>query len=294
MEWEDAEIGTQGTTVDGVLVEGQDRIKVVGASTDPSAQVEIYAITSNPAKPFNNSLFIPGTNPPVLQPQPGADGTVRWIATIVPLRIPFGRFTLFVQRDIVKRLPLATTAGPIPIVSDPVLVNAAGNPVDYGATRQFFVHHSLNCKTALALSAAPDCSGATTKVRPHFVKPINPPDAPPSLNGYPVPNGVFDQNGNPVIIANGLVPSQYFQPVPAYITPENVQWGDPLAPNNFECMDFLVNGQTMPTVSFPNGIVMGPLNPWPASGYSLVPGGPPSLSPPLDGPHCASTVPPGG
>jgi hypothetical protein len=292
MEWEDAEIGTQGTTVDGVFVEGQDRIKVVGATTDPSAQIEIYAITSNPAVPFNPNLV--DINGAVL-PQPLADGNLRWIANIVPLRIPFGRFALFVQRDIQKRLPVPQTAGPIPIVSDPILTNAAGFPIDYGATRQIYVHQSLNCKTALAFSGAPVCSGATTKVRPHFVKPVNPPDAPPPFNGYPVPNGVFKADGTQVTIANGLVPAQYFQPVPAYITPENVQWGDPLAPNNFECMDFLVNGWNLPTLSFPNGITMGPLNPWPASGYALVPGGPPSLSVPLDGPHCAAiVVPPGG
>jgi hypothetical protein len=275
--WETGLIGTQGTAVDGVLIEGQDRIRIVGATTDPSALIEVYAITSNPGNPFNPNLVDGFGN---VIPQPLADGNLRWIATVTELRIPFGRFDFFVQRDIVKRLPVPPTAGTIPIVSDPILTNAAGFPLDYGATRQFYIHQS----------------GTQSRlVRNHFVKPV--PAATPALDGFPVPTPadlIDPRTGKTYVLANGLIPYQYFQPVGEYITPENVQWGDPLAPNNFECMDFLVYGWNLPTVSFPNGITMGPLNPWPASGYALVPGGPPSLSPPPDGPHCASTVPPGG
>jgi hypothetical protein len=278
MEWEVGLVGTQGVNGDGILVEVQDRIKVLGFTTDPSAQIEIYAIDT-----LNN---------------------LRWIANVVPERIVFGRYALFVQRDILKRLPVATTGGPIPIVD-----NHLGT--DLGAPRQFYVHQA---KTQALLGG---------KQRPHNVKPI--PNvcgglifvACPPLNGTAVPTVndlVNPATGKVFTIANGLVPSQYLQPIQEYITPESVQLGDPIAMNNFECMDFLVGGWAIHTPAidaaapgFINGgagaFGVNQLNPWPGGMFQgatppnpaleTLAGQPTSIGVPK-GVRCASLAPPGG
>lgn len=53
-------------------------------------------------------------------------------------------------------------------------------------------------------------------------------------------------------IANGLVVGQYTAPVFGFIFPENTKPGDPIVPNDFWSLPFLVNGD-----------VVGPLNPTP-------------------------------
>jgi hypothetical protein len=128
------------------------------------------------------------------------------------------------------------------------------------------------------------------KQRPHNVKPD--PFGVPSLNGTPVPtpSDLVDANGRVVTIANGLVPSQYFQPVQTYVTPESVQVGDPLTANNFECMDFLVHGWNLTTPSFPHGITMGRLNPWPGGLPTDIGLGDGAVPPSQV--RCASIVPP--
>jgi hypothetical protein len=236
MQWEVGEIGTVGTNLNLANVEGQDRIKVVGFTTDPTRQVEVYAVDT--------------------------DGNLRWIANIVPQRIPFGRFTLFVQRDIVKSLPIATTGGPIPIVD-----NHLG--VDLGAPRNLYVH----------MAGAEALLGG--KQRPHNVKPI--PGVCgglifagcPGLNGTAVPTpadivnpaSIDPKTGQPrvVVIANGLVPAQYLAPVQAYIFEENTQIGDPWVPANFECLDFVVKGSKIstPALAAAGLTGVGQLNPWP-------------------------------
>jgi hypothetical protein len=236
MQYEVGLIGTVGTNLNVANVEGQDRIKIVGFTTDPTRQVEVYGVDT--------------------------DGNLRWIANIVPERIPFGRFTLFVQRDIVKSLPLATTGGPIPIVD-----NHLG--VDLGAPRNFYVHMA---KSEALLGG---------KQRPHNVKPI--PGVCggllfagcPGLNGTAVPTpadivnpaSIDPKTGQPrvITIANGLVPSQYLAPIQEYIFEENTQIGDPWIPANFECLDFLVKGSKMSTPSLAAAGLpgVGQLNPWP-------------------------------
>jgi len=76
-------------------------------TTDPTRLIEIYAIN--------------------------AAGNLRWITNVTPLRVPYGRYEIFVQKDVVARLPIATTGGVIPIVD-----NHLG--VDFGAPRQIYVH----------------------------------------------------------------------------------------------------------------------------------------------------------
>jgi hypothetical protein len=233
IEWETAEVGTAGTTVDGGLIEGQDRIRIVGMTTDPTAQIEVYAITSNPGRPSRKGIRDP------LQ-----DGHLRWIANVVPERFPFGRFELFVQRDI-QRFPLALPSGAVL----PITGNHLGT--DYGAPRQFFVHVA----GAPALIPAIPGGNGTGAVAA----------ATPALHGRAVPTAadLVDARGHHLVFANGLVPGQYFQPIQTYVMPATAQIGDPLTPGNFECMDFLVYGSTLATPSFPDGITMGQLNPWP-------------------------------
>jgi len=231
MEWEVGIFGTKGTAgppaiLEAGLVETSDRLRVVGMTTDPTRQIEIYAVDTN-----NN---------------------LRWITNATPLRVPYGRFDLFVQKDVIARLPIATTGGPIPIVD-----NHLG--IDFGAPRQLYVHQA---------------KAETVSVRAHTVKPVPGvcgglifPGCPP-LNGAPVPTTadlINPATGKVFVIANGLVPSQYEAPSVEYIFPETVQIGDPLTPNNFECLDFVVKGWQVstPALTAAGLTGVGQLNPWP-------------------------------
>jgi hypothetical protein len=229
MQWEVGIVGTVGTNLNVANVEGQDRIKMVGFTTDPTRQIEIYAIDT--------------------------DNNLRWIANVGTERIPFGRYTLFVQKDIAGRLPAASTGGPIPIVD-----NKLG--VDFGAPRQFYVHMA-KAETLIA-----------GKQRNHNVKPV--PGVCgglifagcPELYGTAVPTTadmINPATGKVFTIANGLVPSQYFQPIGEYIFQEVTQIGDPLVPANFECLDFIVKGWhlTTPALTAAGLTGVGQLNPWP-------------------------------
>jgi hypothetical protein len=279
MEWEVGLVGAEGANGDGVLVEVTDRIKVLGFTTDPSTQIEIYAIDSR-----NN---------------------LRWIANVIPERIVFGRYDLFFEQNKIKNINVAVTGGPIPIVS-----NHLG--LDLGAPRQFFVHQA---KSEALLNG---------KQRPHNVKPI--PGVCgglifagcPTLNGGPVPTTadmVNPATGKVFTIANGLVPSQYFQPlgVDAYLFPENVQLGDPLAVINHECLDFLVGGWALHTPALdaaaaagtlppyknaqvPGQVGVNQLNPWPGGMTlgALAPAWAMNASGVPAGVVCESTAPAGG
>jgi hypothetical protein len=229
MQWEVGLIGTVGTNLNVANVEGQDRVKVVGFTTDPTRQIELYGVDT--------------------------DNNLRWIANIMPQRIPFGRYTLFVQRDIVRTLTIATTGGPIPIVD-----NHLGT--DLGAPRNFYVH-----------MAGADAFIAGSQ-RPHNVKPI--PGVCgglifagcPGLNGTAVPSPadmINPATGKVYTIANGLVPSQYLAPIQEYIFQENTQIGDPWVPANFECLDFVVKGSKVSTPALVAAGLsgVGQLNPWP-------------------------------
>jgi hypothetical protein len=231
MNWETAVVGTKGTAgppavLEAGLVETSDRLHMGGVTTDPTRQIEVYAIN--------------------------ADNTLRWITNITPLRAPYGRYELFVQKDVIARLPIATTGGTIPIVD-----NHLGK--DFGAPRQIYVHMSKSEEIF---------------TRDHNVKPVPGvcgglifPGC-PLLNGQPFPTP--DQLINPAtgrvyVIANGLVPAQYAAPSVEYFFPETVQLGDPQTPANFECLDFVVKGWTIATPALDAAGLTGTgqLNPWP-------------------------------
>jgi hypothetical protein len=250
-------VATQSANADGVVVEGQDRIRVRGFLTDPSRKVDIYAMVSNP--------------PGAVSPLPYDDGNLRFIGQVVPMRIPFGRYELFIQRDVCKNLavfcPGGLTAGLPPIVD-----NHQG--LDLGAPRIFYT----------VVSGTPAERTATQRpVRRNKPVPgvcdwtIHPNQC--MLDGTPMPvadaarkciqgtgPGNFKPDGvTPVPCAptraNGLVAGQYWAPVGEYITAEAIQFGDAAIPNNFECMDFLVNGWTIATPTFSGSL--GQLTPWP-------------------------------
>jgi hypothetical protein len=86
------------------------------------------------------------------------------------------------------------------------------------------------------------------------------------LTGLPVPDA-----STTTPVANGLVAGQYVAPVGEYIFPENTVMGDPLVPNNFECLAFLQLGSG-PLEDDGTGPVVGRLNPWPGG-----PGAPTAL-----------------
>lgn len=76
-------------------------------------------------------------------------------------------------------------------------------------------------------------------------------------DGSPVPTGPT--------FANGLVAGQYRAPVGEFIFPENKTVGDPILPNNFECLSFLVTGTGNLTNNGHNGPPVGQLDPWPGA-----------------------------
>lgn len=78
------------------------------------------------------------------------------------------------------------------------------------------------------------------------------------LDGQPVPDGP--------LFAHGLVAGQYVAPFGEFIFPENKLIGDPILPDNFECLPFLLLGSG-PLDTIPHGLpsepVVGRLDPWP-------------------------------
>jgi hypothetical protein len=76
------------------------------------------------------------------------------------------------------------------------------------------------------------------------------------LDGQPVPDGP--------LFAHGLVAGQYVAPFGEFIFPENKLIGDPILPNNFECLPFLLQGSgPLTTTVETGGPVVGRLQPWP-------------------------------
>ncbi len=86
----------------------------------------------------------------------------------------------------------------------------------------------------------------------------------PNLDGEDLPEGPT--------FAHGLVAGQYVAPVGEFIFPENKLIGDPILPDNFECLPFLALGsgplETVPHAGDPHAV--GPLEPWPDLGPAPV------------------------
>lgn len=83
-------------------------------------------------------------------------------------------------------------------------------------------------------------------------------DQGPDLDGQPVPTGP--------LFAHGLVAGQYVAPFGEFIFPENKLIGDPILPDNFECLGFLLQGSgPLDTIDhgLPSEPVVGRLDPWP-------------------------------
>ena len=78
------------------------------------------------------------------------------------------------------------------------------------------------------------------------------------LDGQPVPNAP--------LFAHGLVAGQYVAPFGEFIFPENKVFGDPILPNDFECLAFLLKGSGPLTTTVAAGPLVGPLDPWPDVG----------------------------
>ncbi|MEZ5933510.1 MAG: hypothetical protein R3F54_16465 [Alphaproteobacteria bacterium] len=75
------------------------------------------------------------------------------------------------------------------------------------------------------------------------------------LDGQPLPKTAT--------AANGLVAGQYVAPFGEFIFPENKVYGDPILPNNFDCLPFLLNGSGPLKTTSDDGPLVGPLDPWP-------------------------------
>ena len=76
-----------------------------------------------------------------------------------------------------------------------------------------------------------------------------------TLDGQPVPDLP--------LAAHGLVAGQYVAPFGEFIFAENKVFGDPILPDNFDCLPFLLKGSGPLTTTGPAGPVVGPLDPWP-------------------------------
>ncbi len=76
----------------------------------------------------------------------------------------------------------------------------------------------------------------------------------PNLNGQLVPEAP--------LFAHGLVAGQYIAPFGEFIFPEGKVIGDPILPNNFECLAFLLKGSGPLTTTVASGPPVGQLSPW--------------------------------
>lgn len=188
---EGALIGTQGPRIprDPAIPnvtfpqETQDRLKIEGATTDPSRSVELYAIDVDPVS--------------------GAQ-VLRLFNTVPTQPAPLGRFRLILGQR----------------------ANALFDKND-------------NLKGAARELMARVQNG-------------------PNLDGQLVPEAP--------LLAHGLVAGQYVAPFEEFIFTENKVFGDPILPNNFDCLQFLLKGSGPLTTTVPSGPVVGPLNPWPDVG----------------------------
>jgi hypothetical protein len=280
---DDALVGMEGISADGILVEGQDRMRLRGFSTDPTRDVDIYAYVNHPGD--------------------GSDITLRGLARVVPERIPFSRWELFIQRDTCLRLRNiclqvnGKPGGVAPPPGDlaalpPIADNHQG--IDFGAPRHFYsIITGAPAQRSARRRALRTAGGFVLRNKPL------PGASPLPLNGLTLPAadptgkcidgtgpGAFDVNGLPIACqptyANGLLAGQYWQPIGEYITVETIAFGDAPRPNNFECSDFLVYGQNVTTLFFSG--TLPPLTPWP--GGLTGPSNP-------GAPVCAPQLPPG-
>jgi hypothetical protein len=105
-------------------------------------------------------------------------------------------------------------------------------------------------RAGILFDATGNVRGATRELMVHIANPNG-----SNLDGQPVPTGPK--------VAHGLVAGQYVAPVGEYIFPENTVLGDPLVPNNFECVAFLQRGSGPLTTNGHTGPVVPRLAPWP-------------------------------
>jgi hypothetical protein len=157
---------------------------------------------------------------------------VRYITNVQTEPAVMGRFVLFVQK---ANAPPAL----------PTLKTASGAVV--GASRQLMV------RLAPAATAPPATQG-NAKTKP---VPVPPPQTLADSTVVPSADKTSPGYHPELVVANGLVAKQYVSPIPLYLFPENTQEGDPLVPNNFECLNFVVNGSRPPS--------LGQLSPWPGA-----------------------------
>ena len=208
---EETIVGADATPVAGLPLaplEGQDRLVVVGRTTDVITPVDLYFIDLNPATGATINRWVtmesmtggitPGTQPfgggittQLIGPQPGR----------VRARGP-------------KATPgvLVSPTRYVRMVSRSLCAPANSNPVANPGTVGTFFDINQTVQAAFVNSVA---AGA----------------------------GVTAPCTQRAQAANGLNTGQYFAPISEYIFPENVVAGDTLVPNNFWSFDFLASGE---------------------------------------------------
>jgi hypothetical protein len=109
--------------------------------------------------------------------------------------------------------------------------------------------HILGARANALFDSADNLKGATRELMARVA-------ASPNLDGDPVPDAP--------LFAHGLVAGQYVAPFGEFIFTENKVIGDPILPNNFDCLPFLLLGSgPLTTIVDTGGPNVGPLNPWP-------------------------------
>jgi hypothetical protein len=211
---EETIIGADAVAVGAGLppLEGQDRLVVIGRTTDVRTPVDLYFIDENPA-------YIEGSTAPTTSWK----SANRWVTMeamtggVTPGSQPFGGgiTTQFIGPQPGRVRARGPKAPPGVLVSPTRLVR--------------MVSRSL---------CAPAANTGIT-ARPGTYYNIN-------LGGAPVPAALgtgTTQCLQRAQAANGLYTGQYAAPVGEYIFPENVVAGDRLVPFNFWNLDFLYTGE---------------------------------------------------
>jgi hypothetical protein len=216
---EETIIGADAVAVGAGLppLEGQDRLVVIGRTTDVRTPVDLYFIDENPA-------YIEASTAPTTSWK----SANRWVTMeamtggITPGSQPFGG-------GITTQL-----IGP-----QPGRVRARGPKAPPGILVSPTRLVRMVTRSLCAPAANTGSTATGGKLGTYFD--IN-------LGGAPVPTGLPGAGSNTQCLlrakaANGLYTGQYAAPVGEYIFPENVVAGDRLVPFNFWNLDFLYSGE---------------------------------------------------
>ena len=230
-------------SVNGANQETQDRIFIETETTDPKSPMDIYMVDVDPATGQEYNRFITP-----FEMTGESNGPFVYNATAVPpalstTTVVGGGITTANAGAQVQRDRLRATKAPVGVL---------GSPTRYirAVSRNTCMPNKYLLNGLQASFTVPTIgvSTAANTVLPNIQVPAI--DVPVAAGGLRTAGTCLDS----VKFANGLRSGSYTAPTFEFIFPENVSVGDPVVPNDFWHLGFLVNGE---------GPGTGPLTPQP-------------------------------